>query len=90
LSTVIRLLIILTLPRSNGAQCLIGSHLQSNALPPKVGSLITVKHSGYYKNGSLRHPFAWRLLCDQGNENKDLVFGAKSNHLVVLYHISFS
>ncbi len=46
--------------RSNGLECMVGCHPEVVDVPPKIGSLITVKHSGYFKNGALRNPFYWR------------------------------
>ena len=33
--------------------------------PPPIGSLLTVKHSGFLKNGTLRYPFYWRSTEQQ-------------------------
>ena len=42
-------------------KCIVGCH-QSQIIesPPPIGSLLTIKHSGYFKNGILKHPFYWR------------------------------
>src|SRR6185437_11300147 len=42
-------------------KCIVGCN-QPQILdsPPTIGSLLTVKHSGYFKNGALRNPFYWR------------------------------
>ena len=40
--------------------CMVGfdnDALESNI---NIGSIITVKHTGYYGNGRLRHAFYWR------------------------------
>lgn len=45
--------------------------------PPLIGSVLSIKHSGYFKNGILRHPLFWRtslpfsgqLLSLFGNAN---------------------
>jgi hypothetical protein len=47
--------------RSNGLTCIVKCHTQHVLdVPPPIGSLLTVKHSGFLKNGTLRHPFYWR------------------------------
>ncbi len=48
------------LNRTNGIQCLVPCENQVLQNPPKLGSVITVKHFGYYGNGTLKHPFFWR------------------------------
>jgi hypothetical protein len=32
--------------------------------PPSIGSVITVKHTGSYTNGTLKHSFYWRQRPD--------------------------
>jgi len=39
--------------------------------PPNIGTVLTVKHSGYYTNGRLREPFFWRVC--EGILWKDIV-----------------
>jgi hypothetical protein len=33
-------------------------------VPPEIGSVLTVKHTGYYSNGRLRDPLFWRERDD--------------------------
>ena len=52
--------------RSNGLTCIVKCHTQQVLdVPPPIGSLLTVKHSGFLKNGTLRHPFYWRSTDQQ-------------------------
>lgn len=50
--------------RTNGIECMVGSDLNFRDKSPPIGSVITVKHSGSYKSGALRHPFYWRQRSD--------------------------
>ncbi len=48
--------------RLNGSTCIIKCLTQEIFdAPSLVGSFLTVKHSGFLKNGTLRYPFYWRL-----------------------------
>ncbi len=52
--------------RSNGLTCIVKCHTQELLdIPPSIGSFLTVKHSGFLKNGTLRYPFYWRLAGKQ-------------------------
>ena len=65
--------------------CWMSSGIIDN--PPPLGSIITVKHSGYYKNGTLRHPFYWREKTEIpciASERKPLVLILKSFLIVRL------
>src|SRR5690349_18970288 len=42
-------------------ECIVGCFQQVLEDPPPMGSVITVKHNGAFQNGTLRHPFFWRL-----------------------------
>ena len=64
--------------RTNGLESVIGCYQQIIEDPPPIGSVLTVKHFGYYQNGILRHPFYWRIRYDLSwqdisNYNKKLV-----------------
>jgi hypothetical protein len=41
-------------------ECIVGCNTHTINSPPRIGSFLTVKHSGHYKSGVLRHPFFWR------------------------------
>jgi hypothetical protein len=52
--------------RSNGMTCIVKCHTQQVLDdPPPIGSLLTIKHSGFLKNGTLRYPFYWRSTGQQ-------------------------
>lgn len=46
--------------RINGRQCIVSCFQQTINNPPKLGSVLTVKHTGYYSNGVLKLPNFWR------------------------------
>jgi hypothetical protein len=46
--------------RSNGMHCIVGCSPVIRETPPTFGSILSVKHSGYFKNGTLKNPFLWR------------------------------
>jgi hypothetical protein len=46
--------------RLNGATLTVSCNDQVLDKPPKIGSIITVKHNGYYQNGTLKQPYFWR------------------------------
>ena len=50
--------------RINGLESIIGCYQHVLEDPPPIGSVITVKHFGYHQNGTLRHPFYWRIRFD--------------------------
>lgn len=50
--------------RTNGMECIVGCTPSILSNIPTIGSVITIKHSGYYKNGTLRHAFYWRTRGD--------------------------
>ena len=45
-------------------ECIVGCDQSVFDNPPKIGSIITVKHNSLYNNGTLRHPFYWRERSD--------------------------
>jgi hypothetical protein len=47
--------------RTDGIELVVACTESVLTNPPPVGSVITVKHSGFYKNGTMRHPFYWRV-----------------------------
>jgi DNA ligase-1 len=55
---------VLTFRRPNSIQSIIGCNAEVCNNPPEVGSVLTVKHSGYFSNGTLRHPYFWRERKD--------------------------
>ena len=60
-------------------ESIIGCYPQILEDPPPIGSVLTIKHFGYYQNGLLRHPFYWRIRVDLSwedisNCNKKLVY----------------
>lgn len=52
------------IPRANGVKCAIPCFLQVRENPPAVGSVVTVKHTGYYSTGTLKFPYFWRARTD--------------------------
>ncbi len=46
-------------------KCMISCPFQLIHSPPKMGALLTVKYADYFKNGSLRHSYFWRVNEDQ-------------------------
>ena len=41
--------------------CIVKCHTQQILdQPPPIGSILTIKHSGFLKNGTLKNPFYWR------------------------------
>src|SRR4051812_15980019 len=50
--------------RKNGKECIVGYFESTIVHLPSIGSVITVKHIGYYQNGTLRHAFYWRERPD--------------------------
>jgi hypothetical protein len=44
-------------------ECIVRFSLGSTPYP-KIGSVITVKHSGYWSSGILRDPYFWRERTD--------------------------
>ena len=68
-------------------ECLVGSHSKIIYSPPPIGSLITIKHSGWYKNGILRHPYFWRIYninqISQQEERKQYFWYNNENRLMV-------
>lgn len=62
--------------RENRLECIVGS--DSLERVPRIGSVITVKHSGSYSNGLLRNAFYWKdqseMKCTNITDNsKELV-----------------
>ena len=70
-------------------ECIVGCHSKIIYSPPPIGSLITVKHSGWYKNGTLRHPYFWRTyninqISQQEQERKQYFwYNNENNRLMV-------
>ena len=46
--------------RQSGLKCTVICDHRILNNPPKIGTILTVKHSGYYSNGTLKAPFFWR------------------------------
>jgi hypothetical protein len=44
--------------------CYVGCPREILNNPPPIGSVITVKHSGFFSTGTLRHAFYWRQRPD--------------------------
>ena len=55
---------------------MIGCNSKVIDSPPEIGSIITIKHCDYFKNGSLRHPYFWRIT-NQENDEKSFFFTTK-------------
>jgi len=59
----------------NGMQGMVQCFQQVINDPPKIGSVLTVKHAGFYSNGRLKHPYFWReredLSWDQVKKNHE-------------------
>ncbi len=64
--------------RSNGKEVIVGCFQQIIKNPPEIGSVITVKHNGYYQTGTLQHPFYWR-------QRKDIQWEDTSRKMVYLH-----
>jgi hypothetical protein len=52
------------LNRTNGKECLVNWNSNAFEDPPQIGSVIILKHSGCYANGTLRHASYWRQRED--------------------------
>ena len=71
---------------------MIGCNSKVIDSPPEIGSIITIKHCDYFKNGSLKHPYFWRITTNQeSNDNqKSFFFTTKWSHipkLMVFFNI---
>src|SRR5688572_26476968 len=56
--------------RANGKECTIGCFHNTLENPPAIGSVVTVKHSGTFSNGTLRNAFFWRPRPDMSWTNQ--------------------
>src|SRR4051794_29206187 len=73
--------ILITYLRTTGLECIISCSSQVLEDPPAIGSVLTVKHNGCYKNGTLRHPYFWR-------ERKDVIWENISSEKRKLVNLS--
>ena len=71
---------------------MIGCNSKIINSPPEIGSIITIKHCDYYKNGSLRHPYFWRITTNQekNSDEKSFFFTTKWSHIPKLMVIFFN
>lgn len=67
--------------RENGKKSVISCFQSVMEEPPAIGSVITVKHNGFFRNGTARDAFYWR-------ERPDIQWRSdnQSIHLVSLNH----
>lgn len=50
--------------RPNGLECIVSCDHQVIENPPSPGSVLTVKHSGYWSSRKLKYPSYWRKRLD--------------------------
>lgn len=51
--------------------------------PPEIGSLLTIKHSDYYKNGTMRNAYFWRHI-NENQLDQSLQFWKANNHQILV------
>jgi hypothetical protein len=74
----------LRLNRPNGIQSIIPCDIHLLKDPPKLGTVLTVKHHGHYQNGILKHAYIWR-------ERNDLSWkDVEQSRQMVYYHFFFT
>ena len=49
-----------------------GSSRQVIDSPPKIGSILTIKFTDHYNNGTLRHPYFWRVRESRDTSPSDI------------------
>jgi len=55
--------------RSCGSQCIIKCFYQVLREPPPLGSILTIKHNGHHKNGTLKNPIFRQSLSSSRIDN---------------------
>ena len=64
---------------------MIGCNSKVIDSPPEIGSIITIKHCDYFKNGTLRHPYFWRITTNHqennNNNENSFFFTTKWSHI---------
>jgi len=45
-------------------ECVVGCYQQIMDHPPKEGTILTVKYSGYWTSGKLKYPYFWKERHD--------------------------